>query len=93
MLIREKTDVDGWIVTLNFNEVKPDGWFPIVQERCAVWATAELRGPAQHPSVWKQTALLRYPQKTMAALFDSASEGRDAAVAELTARIKTFKKE
>lgn len=93
MLIREKTDIDGWIVTLNFNEVKPDGWFPIVPEQCAVWATAELRGPAQYPSGWKQTALLRYPQNMMAAVFDRAAEGRDAAVADLTARIQMLKKE
>ena len=90
MLIREKTDIDGWIVELNFNEVKPDGWFPIIQEKCAVWATAELREPTQNPLGWKQTALLRYPQGKMAALFDSASEGRDAAVAELTTRILTL---
>ena len=92
MLTLEKTDIDGWVVKLNFNEIKPDGWFPILQERCAVWATAELPRPTQHPSGWKQTALLRYPQGSIAALFDSAPEARDAAITELTARIQSLKK-
>jgi hypothetical protein len=93
MLTKEKTDIDGWIVELNFNEVKPDGWFPIYQEGCAIWATAELRRPTLLPLGWKQTALLRYPQFQLAAMFASASEGRDAAIAELTARIEAFRKE
>lgn len=93
MLSQEKTEIDGWVVKLNFNEVKPDGWFPIFQEKCAIWATAELRRPSQYPPEWKQTALLRYPQDTLAALFDSASVGRDAAITELTARIQAFKEE
>lgn len=93
MLVREKTVINGWTVELNFNEAKPDGWFPILQEKCAVWATAELRSPTQYHLGRKRTALLRYPQDRLAALFDNASDARDAAVAELTARIQTFMKE
>lgn len=93
MLSCEKIDINGWIVTLSFNEFKLDQRSLILQKGCAVWATAELRDPVEFPPGWKQTALLRYPQGRFVAIFDCAPEGRAAAVAALTAQIRTFEEE
>lgn len=93
MLIREKSDIYGWSVEVVCNEFASQGSPSTPPQRCAVWATAKLR-PATYWTIERERmALLRYPQNSFVALFDSPHEGRDAAIAELTARIQAFKDE
>lgn len=92
MPFREFYIDDQWKVQYVCSEFKPDGWFPGQPTKFAVHATAQLQQPAQHATNWMPAAMLRYPQEGFAAVFDNDREGHDAAVAELTARARAFKK-
>ena len=92
MLMTQKSYVDAWMIDFSCSEFKPDGWLPGQPLKYAVFATAELQHPAPYSPGWVPVGSLRYPQRDFAAIFDSDREGHEAAIAELTARIKHFKK-
>lgn len=91
MLLDHKSDKDGWTIEVHCREFRPDGWVPGDRVKYLIMATAELRIPQIYPRGWSSEALLRYPKGGIGAVFDSDSEGHQAAREDLTARIESVK--
>ena len=85
-----RTHINDWQVDYSCYEFKPDGWIPSHPLKYATCATAVAPRRSAHPSHSAPAAQLRYPQEGYAAVFNSDREGLEAALAELTERIRVF---